>query len=431
MFNIPIYIDLTRTKVGISLNLISLKIALRYAQARNGSRFLNFITVFSIGGITLGVIALIVVMSVMNGFEGQLKQRILGAVPHVVVNARQSDAQWQQTAALFKKIDTVVAATPVNLSTAMLQGPNKLSAVSLQGINPLLSVAVNPIADAMRYGDLSSLTPGSYHIIMGTALADQLGLQLGDKVRVLSAQRSIYTPLGRVPNQRKFILTGVFDMQSQADTSVALVNISDAARLLRYAKDSVGGLRLYLNDAFAADFVATESAVIATNNRLDSEVVTWRQQFGELFAAVKMEKNMMWLMLGLIIAVAAFNIISALVILVTEKQTDIAILSTLGLTRSKIALVFIAQGTLNGLIGTVIGLLVGLVVTYNLNDILFKFGLGGLANPVDPSAGLPISIVPQQILTLAILTVFITVLATLYPSFRAGQTNPAEALKHE
>jgi len=414
------------------LNLTSFKIALRYARARSGSRFLNFITVFSVGGITLGVSALIIVMSVMNGFEGQLKQRILGAVPHVVVEQRQSVSQWQEKIDALSNIDSVVGITPVNLSTAMLQGRNKLSAVALQGIEPNSDSAINPVHKVMRYGSFDSLTVGSYNIIMGTALANQLGLQLGDKVRVLSAQRSVYTPLGRIPNQRKFTLSGVFDMQSQADTSIALVNISDAARLLRYPKDSAGGLRVYLDDAFAGDDVAAAVRnILSSGDDEGLRVVTWREQFGELFTAVKMEKNMMWLMLGLIIAVAAFNIISALVILVTEKQTDIAILSTLGLSRTKIALIFIAQGTLNGLLGTVIGLFVGLGLTLQLNNILFALGLGGLANPVDPNAGLPIIIVEQQIVGLVLLTVLVTVVATLYPSFKAGQTNPAEALKHE
>jgi len=258
-----------------------------------------------------------------------------------------------------------------------------------------------------------------------------LGLMLGDKVRVLSAERSVYTPLGRMPNQRNFTLSGVFDMKSEADTSIALINIEDAARLLRYPRGSAGGLRLYLTDAFLADSIAAKSADIIAMFDSKPEIVTWRQQFGELFSAVSMEKNMMWLMLGLIIAVAAFNIISALVILVTEKQTDIAILSTLGLSRLKIALIFISQGTLNGLLGTVFGLAIGLALTTQLNSLLNMVGLGHVINPVDPGAGLPIIIEPEQIFGLALSTILVTILATLYPSFKAGQTNPAEALKHE
>jgi len=413
------------------LNFTSMKIALRYAKARSGSRFLNFITVFSIGGITLGVSALILVMSVMNGFEGQLKQRILGAVPHVLINDRQNNEHWSGVISSFEKIPGVAGTSLVNLSTAMLQGKRKLSAVSLQGIDPKTSSVINPIAQAMRYGEFSSLTPGSYNIVMGTALANELGLMLGDKVRVLSAERSVYTPLGRMPNQRNFTLSGVFDMQSEADTSIALINIEDAARLLRYPRNSAGGLRLYLSDAFLADKVAVKSADIIATFDSKSTILTWRQQFGELFSAVSMEKNMMWLMLGLIIAVAAFNIISALVILVTEKQSDIAILSTLGLSRFKIALIFITQGTLNGLLGTAFGLVIGLALTTQLNSLLNMVGLGHVINPVDPGAGLPIVIEPEQIFGLALSTIIVTILATLYPSFKAGQTNPAEALKHE
>lgn len=411
------------------MNFTSLKIALRYAKSRSGSRFLNFITLFSIGGITLGVSALIVVLSVMNGFEGQLKERILGAVPHIVINERQSIAQWQETIDTLSTLEHVQGASPVNLSTAMLQGSNGLSAVSLQGIDPNTDTLLNPVANAMRYGNFESLQAGKYHILLGSALANQLGLQIGDKVRVLSAKRSIYTPLGRMPNQRNFVLSGVFDMQSQADTSIAIVHIADAARLLRFNKESAGQLRVYLDDAFMD--LSTANQLVSQGRYTVDKVVSWREDYGELFSAVRMEKNMMWLMLGLIIAVAAFNIISALVILVTEKQTDIAILSTLGLSRFNIALVFISQGTLNGLIGTLMGLVVGLTSTHYLNSMLLALGLGGIANPLDPLAGLPIIINPSQIIQLAIGTVLITVLATLYPSFKAGQTNPAEALKHE
>lgn len=411
------------------MNLTSYSIAWRYAKARKGSRFLSFITMFSIGGITLGVGALIIVLSVMNGFEGQLKTRILGAVPHVLINERQSVESWQPLASQVSQLDHVIGVSPVNLSTAMLQGPRKLVAVSLQGVSPDSDMAVNPISGAMRYGNFSALTSGSYNIIMGSALANQLDLQLGQKVRVLSAERSVYTPLGRMPNQRKFTLVGIFDMDSQADTSIALVNIVDAARLLRHPKDSIGGLRLYLDDAFNASSVSLAVNQLLTGN--DTKVVTWRDEFGELFAAVKMEKNMMWLMLGLIIAVAAFNIISALVILVTEKQTDIAILSTLGLNRSNISLIFIAQGTINGLIGTIIGLVGGLGITLVLNDVLMLVGLGGVVNPVDPTQGLPVIIDYQQITMLVVATIGVTLLATLYPSYKAGKINPAEALKYE
>lgn len=411
------------------MNFTSLKIALRYAKSRSGSRFLNFITLFSIGGITLGVSALIVVLSVMNGFEGQLKERILGAVPHIVINERQSITQWQETIDTLSTLEHVQGASPMNLSTAMLQGSNGLSAVSLQGIDPKTDTLLNPVANAMRYGNFDSLQAGKYHILLGSALANQLGLQIGDKVRVLSAKRSVYTPLGRMPNQRNFVLSGVFDMQSQANTSIAIVHIADAARLLRFNKESAGQLRVYLDDAFMD--LSTANQLVSQGRYTVDKVVSWREDYGELFSAVRMEKNMMWLMLGLIIAVAAFNIISALVILVTEKKTDIAILSTLGLSRFNIALVFISQGTLNGLIGTLMGLVVGLTSTHYLNSMLLALGLGGIANPLDPLAGLPIIINPSQIIQLAIGTVLITVLATLYPSFKAGQTNPAEALKHE
>ena len=410
-------------------------IALRYARARNGSRFLNFITIFSIGGITLGVTALIIVLSVMNGFESQLKQRILGAVPHVMVEKRQSLTQWQPLIEQLKSADGVLGVSPINLSQAMLQGRTKLNAIMLHGIDPVVDQQHNPIASSLQYGEFTSLQAGKYNIILGTRLAQQLDLRIGDKVRVLSAQRSQYGPMGRIPNQRKFTVSALFEMQSEADAGIALIHITDSARLLRYSKDSVGALRLFLTDAFSSEALMPKISLLINNKdgsvTDDYQLSSWRKTYGDLFTAVSMEKNMMWLMLSLIIGVAAFNIVSALVILVTEKQTDIAILSTLGLTRAKIALIFIAQGTINGIFGTLLGLVFGLTISIFLNDILDFFGLGGLVNPLDPSMGMPILIVPSQIVMLVIATVLVTLLATLYPSFKAGKTDPAEALKHE
>ncbi|MDP2560287.1 lipoprotein-releasing ABC transporter permease subunit [Psychrobium sp. 1_MG-2023] len=413
------------------MNLISLSIASRYAKSRSGSRFLNFITLFSVGGIALGVAALIVVLSVMNGFERQLEQRILGAVPHLIVEKRQSYQQWNNLVDSLEKQQEIIGVSPINVSKAMLQGTRHIQAVMLQGIEPDIAKKHNPISEHIRYGDISSLTPGDYNIILGSALAAKLDLNLGDKVRVLSAERSVYTPLGRMPNQRNFTLSAVFEMQSEADMSVALINIVDAAKLLRHPSDSVGGLRLFLDNALQSDGVAQKIRADILGDDDTVTITSWRQQYGELFAAVTMEKNMMRLMLSLIVAVAAFNIVSALVILVTEKQTDIAILSTLGLNKRHISMIFIAQGTMNGIIGTIVGLILGFILLFTINDILNLLGLGGAINPVDPSAGLPLIVDPLQIIQLVIVTLAMTFIATLYPSYKAGTINPAEALKHE
>lgn len=407
---------------GFTLNLTPYLIAWRFARARGGSRFLNFITLFSIGGILLGVAALIIVLSVMNGFESQLKDRILGAVPHIVIK----DVPKEQVS-LLKQPSQVIEVTPLSMSQAMIQGDSELSAVMLQGIDPSQDSKVNPIASNMRYGAFDSLESGKYQIILGRILARQLNVTVGDKIRVISAQKSVFTPFGRMPSQRNFTISGVFEMQSQADSSIALVHIDDAKRLLRQRAAGVSDYRLFLSNAFDD---APVSGKLAQDIELD-KISTWREQYGELFSAVRMEKNMLWMMLSLIIAVAAFNIISALVILVTEKQTDIAILSTLGLSRTRIAMIFIAQGTLNGFVGTVLGTVIGLLLTFNLNDILHALNLNIVANPIDPTGGLPIVVDFQQVAILVAATVVVTLVSTLYPSYKAGAVEPAKALKHE
>lgn len=406
------------------MNLISASIAWRYARSRNGSRFLNFITLFSIGGILLGVCALIIVLSVMNGFENQLKHQILGAVPHIMVD---NPSEKPLTSNELSTVVGIKGVSRVSLSQAMIQGDNELSAVMLQGINPSDELTLNPLATNMRYGTFESLNAGQYNVIIGRRLARQLNVTVGDKIRVISAERSVFTPLGRMPSQRNFTISGVFEMESEVDSTIAIVNIRDAQRLLRLPKSYQSPYRLFLHDAFDESKVIER--LLIKDNALTLK--SWRSEYGELFSAVSMEKNMMWLMLSLIIAVAAFNIISALVILVTEKQTDIAILSTLGLNQNKIALIFILQGTFNGLVGTLAGSGLGLLLTYFLNDILNALNLNLIMNPVDPSAGLPILINESQILILVGATVLLTLLATLYPSFKAGRIDPAKALKHD
>lgn len=370
----------------------------------------------------LGVTALIIVLSVMNGFESQLKDRILGAVPHIVatqVNERDKS--------LLEAPEQVIGVTPLLMSQAMIQGDSELSAVMLQGIDPSEDKHVNPLASNMRYGEFDTLVAGKYRIIVGRLLARQLNVRVGDKIRVISAEKSVFTPFGRMPSQRNFTISGVFEMQSEADSSIALVHIDDARRLLRLPKNFEPNYRLFLTNSF--DDLAVAAQIEDATQHI--ELSSWRNEYGELFSAVRMEKNMLWMMLSLIIAVAAFNIISALVILVTEKQTDIAILSTLGLSRAKTALIFIAQGTLNGFIGTIVGTFAGLLLTHNLNGILHALNLNIVANPIDPTGGLPIVIDYQQVTILVLATVAVTLISTLYPSYKAGAVEPAKALKHE
>ncbi len=406
---------------------LSWNIGYRYWRARKANSFASFITIFAVSGILLGVAALIVVSSVMNGLESQLKQRILGAVPQLTVYSDHHLTDWQQQAESLVAMDGIMAVSPTVSTQAMLQSPSNLSAVQLYGIYPELEKQNLALMEQRFNGSLAVLTPGDYNIVLGAELARRLKVSTGDKIRVLSGDGVVYSPLGPVPSQRNFHVAGVFEMGSLVDANLAYIHHDDAQRLMRKKSGEIKQLRLYLTDPFEASKL--EPKVVERFAKSGIQVTTsdWRDNYGHLFSAVKMEKNMMSLMLSLIIAVAAFNIVSALVMMVVDKTTDVAVLKTQGLTTGSVMGIFMIQGSLNAVIGLSAGLLIGVLVTLNLNSILASLGISILG----AGQSLPVQLGLSQLGFIVIGTLVITFLATVYPALRAANVQPATALRYE
>lgn len=395
---------------------VSTFIGLRYAKASKSSHFIAFINLFSVVGIALGLIALITVSSVMNGFELQLKTRMLGITPHIVADTR--DLPPQQIEAIGE-IKGVQAISGIIESEAIVQSRRGIQGVLLHGVDPEFMQQHSIVSENMMIGQFNKLQAGQYNIIIGRALASKLNIRPGEQIRLISAGASSFSPMGRMPSQRLFNVVGLFDLASQLDDKVVYVNIADNAKLLRKSEDKLRQTRLFLEDAFEYQQIVKQIQV---------PTVDWRFRQGPLFDAVKMEKNMMSLMLLLIIAVAAFNIVSALVMIVTEKQGDIAILRTQGMRGSSIISIFLINGLYNGIKGTFFGLVLGLILVSQLNTIL---NFLGLPIAVGDGQGLPIDIQWQQIIFLVVLSIGLCFIATLYPAYRALKVRPAEALKYE
>ncbi|WP_042013143.1 lipoprotein-releasing ABC transporter permease subunit [Aeromonas fluvialis] len=410
-------------KIGL-FQPLSLAIGLRYAGSKRSNRFVSFISLFSTFGIAIGVAALMVVISVMNGFEGQLKGRILGVIPHVVVTnqAGRIDADPQGLPDLAK-LPHVVATAPMLDSEGMLQSPGQLTGVSVQGIDPAQWPKDDILHSQMLGGRLDTLQAGHYRIVLGQGVARRLNVSIGDQVRLILTEGTRFTPFGRVPAQRLFTVSGIFGVGADVDNQIALIALGDAQRLLRLPTDTVGGIRLWLDDPFAAD------EVIKTPLPDGLLWQDWRRERGELFQAVAMEKRMMGLMLVLIIAVATFNILSALVMVVTDKEGEVAILRTMGMSESGIVKIFMVLGASSGVIGALCGGLAGLALSLGLNPLLNAVGLN--LYMAAGGSGLPVIVEPAQVITILLGAVLLSFSATLYPAARAARVKPAEALRYE
>lgn len=395
---------------------VSLFIGLRYSQSRKGNAFISFITVFSVAGILLGVMALTIVSSVMNGFEADLKKRILGVIPHLIVHTDVDDTAWQQQ---LRQQAGVQDITPFLQTEALVQSSRQLTAVMLQGLEP--EHLPQFLQQSLTLGDWQTLTEHRYSIMLGRGLAQQLEVYVGQQIRVLLAKGGSYSPLGWMPRQRLFTVAGIIDTGSEVDEVIAVTAQQDLARLLP-ERERRPAWRVSLREPFQAPLLGEQ--VVAMPNI--SQVQDWRQSHGKLFAAVAMEKAMMWLMLLLIVAVAAFNIVSALAMMVTEKQAEVAILKTQGMTDRALFLVFAIQGLFNGVIGAVLGVIAGVLGSWQLNNLIALFGVqvaGGIQ--------LPVLMDLSQIVSIFISALGLTLLAVLYPAWRAVKINPAEVLRDE
>lgn len=406
-------------------------IGLRYARARKGNGFVSFINFFSTAGICIGVLALILVVSVMNGFERELKSRILGLVPQVVLSQQEHLTPEQQKHALAEitGLPQVKGAVPFIESQALIQSETEMTGVQMIGLDPNLEQGISPVADSMTVGELSDLTLHKYQVILSQALASRLGVGIGDSVRLSVMEGARYTPMGQVPNQRKFVVAGLFYMGSEADLAYVYISIKDAARMVRTKPGYAEGLRLYLDDAFAANTLVSQ--LKQQPHWQQWQIESWQKTHGDLFDAVKMEKGMMWLLLLLIIGVAAFNIVSALFLIVANKQSDVAILQTLGLTPGQITQIFMVQGCAQGLLGACLGTALGLLATYNLDWILQTFGISVVPTPGYSAQSLPVDVQFTQVAGMFMLAICMSFLATLYPARQAAAVMPAEALRYE
>jgi lipoprotein-releasing system permease protein len=416
---------------------VSLFIGLRYSRSKKSTGFISFITFFSTVGILLGVASLITVVSVMNGFEGELKKRILGIVPHVVVSQKlnhpknESFNNWPALREQLLLQQHVEQVTPFLSSEALIQSSSNLQGVLLQGIVPEFEQN-NIINNNMLSGSLQSLSAQAYAIVIGRSLANKLKISINDSVRLVLPNKTIFTPMGRIPMQRKFVVSGIFDVGSQVDDAMVYIHSKYGAKLMRRQGDGIDQLRLYLDDAFNAKSVV--DSLMATKLKVSPfeklTFTTWNDSQGALFSAVNMEKKMMWLMLSLIVAVAAFNIVSALVMVVVEKQGEIGILQTLGLSRTGIVKIFITQGMVNGLWGVTLGSIAGVLIALNLNEILALFGLNILGEGYGVQA-LPVQLEPINVVVIVFSALAMSFIATLYPAFQASKTQPAEVLRNE
>ena len=386
-------------------------IALRYWRAKSADRFGRLVTNLASFGIVLGVMALIIVLSVMNGLEGYQKQQVLSSIPHAIVSPNGKVKIDDAEPALPNFVQKAV---PINMTNVIFQTASGVSAGQVIGIRQFSD---DPILSTLSEQNFEHLLPiGEFKIIIGDQLAQKLNLHVGDKVRLMITENSQYTPFGRVPLQRLFTVSEIYFDAGHASGDEAFANLTDIGRLMRIQPGEAQGLRLFLTDPFQITELPAAFPTAA-------QITDWRMQKGEFFQAVRMEKNMMGLLVSLIIVVAVSNIITSLSLMVVDKQGEIAILQTLGLTKGQVRSIFIYQGLLVGLIGTLVGVILGVLVTLNLDAIVNLLGAKTLY--------LPTALEPWQILTIIVFSLLLSLLSTLYPAYRAAKVEPAEALRYE
>ncbi|MBL4761990.1 MAG: lipoprotein-releasing ABC transporter permease subunit [Gammaproteobacteria bacterium] len=411
---------------------IELFIGLRYTRAKRRNHFISFISMISMLGIAIGVLALIVVISVMNGFEQELRVRILGMASHATVSSVGGPLQnWQSLSKTIQSATQTEGVAPYVEAESMLTYRSSVSGTLVRGIEPEWETQVSNIADKMVAGNITALAAGQYGIILGSELALSLNASLGDRVTLVTPTSNV-TAIGVLPRLKRFTVVGLFEVgMYEYDRSMAYIHLQDASKLYRL-DGGVTGIRIKLDDMFSAPAIAAE---LKATLGYDYWVSDWTRRHANFFRAVKTERTVMFVILALIVAVAAFNIVSTLVMVVTDKQADIAILKTLGLGPSSILGIFVIQGTLIGLVGTLIGMLSGVLIALNVETIVpaieALFQVKFLAPDVYYISDLPSEMRWSDVLRISGLSFFLTVIATLYPAWRAAQTQPAEALRYE
>lgn len=389
---------------------ISLYIALRYWRAKSADRFGRLVTNLASFGIVLGVMALIVVLSVMNGLEGYQKQQVLSSIPHAIISQEERISTEKP---LENLPHFVQKAVPINTTNVIYQTTKGVSAGQVIGVQ---SFSDDPLLESLDNTSFDEILPaGEFKLVIGDQLAKKLGVNVGDKIRLMITENSQYTPFGRVPMQRLFTVSDIYFDYGEVSGYEAFANLSDIGRLMRIQPQQAQGYRLFLDDPFL---------ITALPNAFPKyQISDWRVQKGEFFQAVRMEKNMMGLLISLIIVVAISNIVTSLSLMVVDKQGEIAILQTQGLTKSQVRSVFIYQGLLVGLVGTLVGATLGVLITLNLTEIISAVNPNGVF--------LPTALEPLQIVIVIAFSLLLSLLSTIYPAYRAAKTEPAEALRYE
>ena len=406
-------------------------IGLRYTRAKRRNHFISFISMMSMVGLTLGVCVLIIVMSVMNGFDRELKQRILGMVPHATITAAGGGmAEWESVLKEVTASEGIEAAAPFVDGQGMLTNGGQVRGAMVYGIEPEFEKATSIINDHMIQGSLDELKPGEFGIVLGELMAQALGVTLGDRVTMVLPEANVNLA-GVFPRLKRFRVVGLFSVGADLDGSLVYTHIQDAAKFMRVS-EGVKGIRLKMDDLFSAPRLAWDVAMTLPGRYY---VQDWTRTHGRLFQAIQMEKTMVGLLLTLIVAVAAFNIVSTLVMVVTDKQSDIAILRTLGASPRTIMGIFMVQGSLIGVIGTLLGIVFGVIAALNVSSIiagLERFlGIRFLSPDVYFISYLPSELQWQDVAVISVAGLAMSFLATLYPAWRASNTQPAEALRYD
>ncbi|WLQ15380.1 lipoprotein-releasing ABC transporter permease subunit [Hahella aquimaris] len=409
---------------------LSLFIGLRYTSAKRDNHFISFISLTSMIGLILGVLVLITVMSVMNGFDRELRQRILGMVPHAVIKSHGPMSSWGEVKEFALQHPQVEGVAPFVYAQGMATAAGNVHGIMINGIDPEAEKGVSIVQNHIISGSLDDLKPGEFGIVLGDILASYMRARVGDKITVILPEASV-TPAGVFPRMKRFTVKGIFSVGAELDSTLAIIHIEDAARIKRLG-DSVEGVRLKLKNLFDASKVSRTIVAELGSGYYASD---WTRTHGNLFQAIQMEKTMVGLLLMFIVAVAAFNIVSTLVMVVTDKKADIAILRTMGATPGNILRIFMVQGLFIGVVGTALGVLLGCLLAVNISDMIAWFekvaGIQLLSSDVYFISYLPSDLQWGDVALISAVTLTISFVATMYPAWRASKIEPAEALRYE
>lgn len=403
----------------------------RYTKAKRKNHFISFISLSSMLGIALGVMVLITVLSVMNGFGKEIRTKLLSVAPHITVRQLAGNlTNWQPIIDKLQQDLAISGVAPYILSHGMLADAGNIQPVLIRGIEPNKVNAVYPLEKNIIYGELTGLTAGNFGVILGIDLARILGVKIGNKITVIVPETTV-TITGIMPRLKTFKVVGIFNSGTDYDNHNIFINLVDAAKMLRM-DDGITGLQLRISDELAAPKISKQLAKMLGNNYWISD---WTDEYSNFFQAVKMEKTVMTLILLLIIAVAAFNLVSSLVMIVTDKRADIAIMRAMGATRTEIIGIFVVQGMIIGIIGTSVGVILGILLATNVTALVemlqqalkVKF----IAEDVYFIGYLPAVIDKVDVIMISIFALVMSLLATFYPAWQAANIHPAEALRYE